>query len=60
MVAALLQKYIAVGVSSLESMDILKVDPLPKLGTPMEIVALFGGKAGYLATLSQLKNELYR
>jgi type I restriction enzyme R subunit len=59
-VAALLQKYIAVGVSSLESMDILKVDPLPKLGTPMEIVALFGGKAGYLATLSQLKNELYR
>ena len=59
-VAALLQKYIAVGVSSLEAMDILKVDPLPKLGTPMEIVALFGGKAGYLATLSQLKNELYR
>lgn len=59
-VAALLQKYIAVGVSSLESMDILKVDPLPKLGTPMEIVALFGGKAGYLASLSQLKNELYR
>ena len=42
------------------SMDILKVDPLPKLGTPMEIVAQFGGKAGYLAALSQLKNELYR
>ena len=59
-VAALIQKYIAVGVSSLESMDILKVDPLPKLGTPIEIVALFGGKAGYLATMSQLKNELYR
>lgn len=59
-VAALIQKYIAVGVSSLESMDILKVDPLPKLGTPIEIVTLFGGKSGYLATLSQLKNELYR
>ncbi|MBL9005058.1 MAG: DEAD/DEAH box helicase family protein [Myxococcales bacterium] len=58
-VAALIQKYIAVGISSLESMDILKVDPLPKLGTPMEIAALFGGKAGYLATLSQLKSELY-
>ena len=41
-------------------MDILKVDPLPKLGTPIEIVALFSGKSGYLATLSQLKNELYR
>lgn len=59
-VAVLLQKYIAVGISSLESMDILKIDPLPKLGTPIEIVNRFGGKPGYLATLSQLKNELYR
>ncbi len=59
-VAALIHKYIAVGVSSLEALDILKVDPLPKLGTPMEIVSLFGGKPGYLATLSQLKSELYR
>ena len=56
----MLDKYVAVGVGSLEAMDTLKVDPLPKLGTPMEIVALFGGKAGYLASLSQLKNELYR
>ncbi len=40
---ALLRKYADAGIRSVESLDILKVDPLPTLGTPMEIVKLFGG-----------------
>jgi type I restriction enzyme, R subunit len=56
---ALLQKYADAGIRSVESLDILKVDPLPALGTPMEIVKLFGGKAKYLAAVRALENELY-
>jgi type I restriction enzyme R subunit len=56
---ALLQKYADSGISSVESMDILKVDPLSGLGTPLEIVSLFGGKTAYLAAIRELENELY-
>lgn len=59
-VQALIEKYIAGGIASIESMDILKVDPLRTLGLPMEIAALFGGKSGYLAAVSQIKHALYR
>jgi type I restriction enzyme R subunit len=57
---ALLQKYSDSGITSVESMDILKVDPLSGLGTPMEIVSLFGGKPAYLAALRELQTALYQ
>lgn len=57
---ALLQKYADSGITSVESMDILKVDPFSNLGTPMEIVTLFGGKPGYLAALRELESALYQ
>ncbi|MBK1720141.1 EcoAI/FtnUII family type I restriction enzme subunit R [Thiocystis violacea] len=57
---ALLQKYADAGLRSVESLDILKVDPLPTLGTPVEIVKLFGGKAAYLAAVRQLEIALYQ
>ena len=56
---ALLQKYADSGIRSVESLDILKVDPLSALGTPMEILQLFGGKTGYLAALKDLETALY-
>ncbi len=56
---ALLQKYADSGITSVESMDILKVDPLSGFGTPMEIVTLFGGKPGYLTALRELESALY-
>ena len=56
---ALLQKYADSGISSVESMDILKVDPLSGLGTPLEIVSLFGGKTAYLAAIRELEEALY-
>ncbi len=44
---ALLQKYSDSGITSVESMDILKVDPLTDFGTPMEIIKFFGDKNTY-------------
>ena len=56
---ALLQKYADAGIRSVESLEILKVDPLSALGTPVEIVKLFGGKAKYLAAVRTLEHALY-
>ena len=57
---ALLQKYADTGITSVESLEILKVDPLSAFGTPVEIVRLFGGKPGYLAAIRELENALYQ
>jgi type I restriction enzyme, R subunit len=56
---ALLQKYADSGIGSLESLEILKVDPLTGFGTPVEIVGLFGGKPAYLAAIRELETALY-
>ena len=57
---ALLEKFADGGVKSVESLDILKVDPLTGFGTPVEIVNLFGGKEKYLAAIRELETELYK
>jgi type I restriction enzyme R subunit len=57
---ALLQKYADGGIRSVESLDILKVDPLTTFGTPVEIVRLFGGKAAYLTAIRELEAQLYQ
>lgn len=56
---ALLDKYSDGGIRSLESLEILKVDPLARLGTPIEIIQLFGGKDKYLAAVHELESQLY-
>ncbi len=57
---ALLDKYAESGIANIESMKILTVDPLKEMGTPAEIVKLFGGKAQYLQAIRELENEIYR
>jgi type I restriction enzyme, R subunit len=56
---ALLQKYSDSGITSVESMDILKVDPLTAFGTPMEIIKLFGDKDTYLSAIREMEAALY-
>lgn len=51
----LLDKYAHQGLRAIEKMDILKMCPLDTIGTPIEIVKLFGGKAQYLAALRELE-----
>ncbi|QXE23647.1 type I restriction-modification enzyme R subunit [Richelia sinica FACHB-800] len=57
---ALLDKYADEGIEDIESLDVLKVKPISDLGTPLEIIKIFGGKQAYLQALSVLKEELYR
>ncbi len=40
-------------------MQVLTIEPLKNLGTPAEIVKIFGGKEKYLAALKELENEIY-
>lgn len=57
---ALLEKYTDTGIKSLESMEILKVAPLSQLGTPFEIVKLFGNRDAYLKAIAEIEIELYK
>jgi type I restriction enzyme R subunit len=56
----LLDKYADGDIENIEDMKILQVQPLDALGTPIEIVGLFGGKMGYLQALVELEFEIYR
>ena len=56
---ALLEKYTNAGIYEIENAEILKLDPLKKFGAPSKIVALFGGKEGYLQAIKELEDELY-
>jgi type I restriction enzyme, R subunit len=56
----LLQKYADGGTKSVESLEILKVDPLTSLGTPLEIISWFGGKDKYLAAIQDLEVHLFQ
>ena len=56
---ALLDKYAESGIENIEDMKILTVDPLKELGTPTELVGLFGGKPQYLAAIRELEAEIY-
>jgi len=57
---ALLDKYADSGIASVESLEILKVDPLTAFGTPVEIVKLFGGRPAYLVAIRELETALYQ
>ena len=56
---ALLDKYADTGVEDLESLEVLKVQPINQLGTPVEIIALFGGKDQYWTAVRELEKQLY-
>ena len=56
---ALLDKYAQTGIEEIEDMKVLTVDPIKEIGTPAEIVKLFGGKPQYLQAIRELENEIY-
>jgi type I restriction enzyme R subunit len=57
---ALLDKYAEHGVEDLESMEVLKVQPFDRFGSPTEIVKVFGSKAAYLAAIRELEQAIYK
>lgn len=56
---ALLDKYADGGIEQVEDMSVLQLDPFTKVGTPLEIIQLFGGKLGYLQAIRELEEQLY-
>jgi type I restriction enzyme R subunit len=59
-IKSLLDKYADDDLLTIESLDVLKLDPLNKLGSPLEIIKAFGGKENYIEALKDLENELYK
>ncbi len=56
---ALLDKYADEGIENLEDNTILKVPPFNEIGTPVEIVRMFGGKKGFEEAVQRLQVQLY-
>ncbi|MCB4759644.1 MAG: restriction endonuclease, partial [Sulfurovum sp.] len=56
----LLTKYADEGIENIESLNILQVQPFNTIGSPMEIIDLFGGKQQYLNAVAELEQELYK
>jgi type I restriction enzyme, R subunit len=55
----LLDKYADQGLETIERIDVLRLDPFTKIGTPIEIVKSFGGRDKYLEAVQKLENSLY-
>jgi len=56
---ALLDKYADEGIENIESMNVLRLQPLNAHGTPVEIINRFGGKDQYQQALLELEAHLY-
>lgn len=57
---SLLDKYANDGLVTIESTEVLKLDPLNKLGTPMELIKAFGDRPKYIEAIKELEQELYK
>lgn len=58
---ALLEKYATEGVvDDLDNVKILAIPPFSQMGTPLQLIREFGGKAGFEQAVHELQGELYR
>ena len=58
-IAALLDKYADDGGLDFENPEIIRLDPINRLGSAKEIFQAFGGKAAYDEAIHALANEIY-
>ncbi|MEY4507224.1 MAG: Type restriction enzyme protein [Pseudomonadota bacterium] len=56
---ALIDKYADEGIATIESNDVLKVQPFTDFGSPVELIKSFGGRPEYLGAIQTLERELY-
>jgi type I restriction enzyme R subunit len=56
---ALLAKYADSGLADLESPKVLQLDPFAAMGTPVQLVKVFGGPAAYGQAVRDLEAQLY-
>lgn len=57
---SLLEKYEQDGITSIETGSVLKVQPLNKLGSPVELVRAFGKKKDFEEAIKELEKQLYQ
>lgn len=57
---ALLDKYADEGVLNLDDTNVLRIPPLNTMGTAVELIKAFGGKAGFEEAVHALQNEIYQ
>lgn len=57
---ALLTKYADEGVLNLDDTNVLRIPPLNDLGTPVQLIKAFGGRAGFEDAVHALQNALYQ
>ncbi|WP_321930173.1 EcoAI/FtnUII family type I restriction enzme subunit R [Burkholderia cenocepacia] len=57
---ALLEKYADDGIENLERPEVLRLAPLDRLGSPVELVQAFGGRSQYQAAIRELERALYQ
>ncbi len=58
-ITALLDKYADEGIENIEDLTILRIDPFNQIGTPTEIVQIFGGRDKYSQAVEELEHEIY-
>ncbi len=56
---ALLTKYRDEGVLNLEDPKVLQIPPFNQMGTPMQLIREFGGRADFEQAVHQLQNAIY-
>ena len=57
---ALLAKYADEGVFNLDDVTVLRIPPFTQLGTPVQLIEVFGGRAGFVEAVHELQSALYR
>lgn len=57
---ALLAKYADEGVLNLGDANVLRIPPLSTLGTPLELIRAFGGKADFERAVHDLQSAMYQ
>ena len=57
---ALLAKYADEGVLNLDDAKVLRIPPFTELGTPVQLINAFGGRAGFIAAVHDLQSALYQ
>ena len=55
----LLDKYADGGIENIEDLTVLKIYPFNEIGSPSEIISLFGDKEKYLTAVKELESQIY-
>lgn len=57
--SALLDKYQDAGIEQLENLKVFSLPPFNRMGSPLSLANLFGGKQGLLDAVRELEAEIY-